>query len=56
MLGAIAIVLSQLLEPNVLGVLSEAPSAHVDSVLTDDTVVGSADTAVGKKERKRKKK
>jgi len=37
--------LSQLLETDVLGVLSEASSAKLESVLTDDTVVASADAA-----------
>ena len=47
--------LPHLLEPNVLGVLSEASSAHPDTVLTDDTVVASADTAGRKKAKERKR-
>ena len=41
--------LPHLLETNVLGVLSEAPSTDLESILSDDTVVASTHAAVSKK-------
>lgn len=45
--------LIQLLEADLVGVLSEASTAHVEAVLADQTVVVAADSAVNKQNKSR---
>lgn len=40
--------LVQLLKSNLVGILAEAPTAHVETVLADQTVMVAADSAVNK--------
>lgn len=49
------VIAADLLEANVICILAEATTAHVEAILTDHTVSVVADTAGGKEKREREK-